>query len=251
MISNTVDSKQLLGTIYTIGNLQVAEMISDSGFDWVMIDMEHSTLSLESVQDSLPIFGGKLLRIIRVPGNDLICIKRVLDTGCDGIIVPMIKNSQEAERVIQSSKYPPVGQRSAGLTRAHRYGQDSNNYVNNSNSNIIIMIMIEHIEGVKNIDSILEVKGIDSIFIGPGDLSASMGLMGQVTHPDVITAIDYIKGKCNSIGLPYGIYTAIPEIINKELREGCKYLLSGVDIQLFSTAVNNYSKELYMLKQSK
>lgn len=75
--------------------------------------------------------------------------------------------------------------------------------------------------------------------------------MGQVNHPDVIAAIDYIKGKCNSIGLPYGIYTAIPEIINKELREGCKYLLSGVDIQLFSTAVNNYSKELHMLKQSK
>lgn len=250
MITKAVTPNQMLGTIYTIGNLQVAEMISDSGFDWVMIDMEHSTLSVDSIQNSLPVFGNKMLRIVRVPGNDNICIKRVLDTGCDGIIVPMIMNAQEAERVIQSSKYPPDGKRSAGLTRAHGYGRDSNKYLTGANQNVIIMLMIEHIKAVNNLDSILKINGIDAIFIGPGDLSASMGLMGQVEHPKVRAAIDTIKKKCDSVRLPYGIYTAVPEIIKSELRDGCKYMLSGIDIQLFSTAINEYSKELHTLRKS-
>jgi len=247
MILHNIKSNRFLGTIYTIGNLQVAEMISNSGFNWVMIDMEHSSLSIESVQEAIQVFGEKILRIVRVPGNDLIWIKRVLDTGCDGIIVPMVKNAEEAEKVIQFSKYPPEGKRSVGLTRAHGYGNPSDQYLTSANKNLIIMIMIEHIEGVNNIDSIIKVKGIDAIFIGPGDLSASMGLTGQVTHPDVKIAINIIKRKCMEAELTYGIYSEIPEILSSEYKDGCKYLLSGIDISLFSNALRKHSEFLHTL----
>ncbi|MCE5344806.1 MAG: hypothetical protein LLG13_00780 [Bacteroidales bacterium] len=239
--------KQMLGTIYTTGSLHVAEMISNSGFNWVMIDMEHSALSLEDVQEALQVFDKKIYRIVRIPGIDEILIKRILDTGCDGILVPMVKTAQEAARVIQASKYPPEGQRSVGLTRAHGYGQDSNYYLSHANENIHIMLQIEHIEGVKNIDSILKVKGFDSIFIGPYDLSASMGLIGQVTHPDVRAAIDQIKSKCNEFKVPYGIYGASPEALISEIKDGCTYLLCGLDILLFSFALKSTFEKLQEL----
>jgi 2-keto-3-deoxy-L-rhamnonate aldolase RhmA len=226
--------RPFLGTILTLASPEVAEIISLSGFNWVLIDMEHSTLSLESVQNALQILGDKVIKIIRVPGNDDIWIKRVLDTGCDGILVPMVKNAEEAGKVVISSKYPTEGQRSVGVTRAHKYGAAFNEYVTGSNEDLIIMIQIEHIDGVKNIDSILAVPGIDSIFIGPYDLSSSMGLMGQVDHPEVRAAIDLVKRKCKVAGLPYGIFGISPESLEKDLKDGCTFPLCGIDGSLLT-----------------
>jgi 2-keto-3-deoxy-L-rhamnonate aldolase RhmA len=238
-------NKQLIGTIYSNGSLQVAEMISRAGFDWVMIDMEHSVLSLEQVQNSLPVFGSEILRIVRVPCNDETWIKRVLDTGCDGIMVPMVKSSEEAEKMVSSSKYPPQGQRSVGLTRAHSFGQSFNEYMTGANSDLIIMAQIEHIEAVKNLDSILDVRGIDAIFIGPYDLSASMGLPGQVKHPRVMKAIHLIRQKCKDAGVPYGIFGSGPEAMTPGITEGCRYLLCGVDNSLFSSALKDLYERLH------
>jgi 2-keto-3-deoxy-L-rhamnonate aldolase RhmA len=248
MIVNKTSFKPVIGTIFTIGSPQIAEIISQSGFEWVLIDMEHSTLSLDSVQNALQVLGEKIIRIVRVSGNDEIWIKRVLDTGCDGILVPMIRNSDEAKKVVNSSKYPVEGQRSVGLTRAHKYGPGFQDYISRANDDLIIMIQIEHIEGVRNIDSILEVKGIDSIFIGPYDLSASMGLIGQVNHPEVRSAIDLIKKKCSAAGLPYGIFGANPESLEKEFKDGCTFLLCGVDLSIFS---DSYASVIERLNKSR
>lgn len=228
--------KPVLGTIYTLGSPQVAEIISKSGFEWVLIDMEHSTLSLDSVQTAIQVMGEKIIKIVRVPGNDEIWIKRVLDTGCDGILVPMVCSMEEASKAVISSKYPVNGHRSVGLTRAHRYGAGFNEYVSRANDDLIIMIQIEHIEGVKNIDSILKVNGIDAIFIGPYDLSASMGLTGEVNHPAVRTSIDLIKKKCKKAGLPFGIFGMDPLSLSDELNDGCTFLLCGIDTAIISNS---------------
>jgi 2-keto-3-deoxy-L-rhamnonate aldolase RhmA len=212
-------------------------MISQAGFDWVMIDMEHSALSLETIQISLAVFGQKILKIVRVPGNDEIWIKRILDTGCDGIMVPMINTGEAAERAVQSVKYPPEGRRSVGLSRAHGYGQSFKKYLDAANSEIVLMAQIEHIEGVKNIDSILRVRGVDSVFIGPYDLSASMGLAGEVNHPEVRKAIEIIKKRCDKAGIAWGIFCADPEALKQELKDKCTYGLCGIDISLFSNAL--------------
>ncbi|MBK7713241.1 MAG: 2,4-dihydroxyhept-2-ene-1,7-dioic acid aldolase [Bacteroidales bacterium] len=235
----------LAGTLLSISAPQVAEIISDSGFDWVLIDMEHSAISLESVQNALQIMGDKILKIVRVPGNDEIWIKRVLDTGCDGILVPMVNSAAEALKVVQYSKYPPEGRRSVGLSRAHSFGPGFSDYVENANKDLVIMIQIEHRDAVKNIDEILKVKGIDSVFIGPYDLSASMGLTGQLSHPDVKSAIKLIKDKCRKAGLPYGIFGMTPQGLIPEVKDGCTFLLCGVDAAIL---VNSYKDLLTTLK---
>jgi 2-keto-3-deoxy-L-rhamnonate aldolase RhmA len=239
--------RPLAGTLLSISAPQVAEIISDSGFDWVLIDMEHSAISLESVQNSLQIMGDKILKIVRVPGNDEIWIKRVLDTGCDGILVPMVNSAAEALKVIQHSKYPLEGKRSVGLSRAHRFGPGFSDYVQNANRDLVIMIQIEHKEGVRNIDEILKVKGIDSVFIGPYDLSASMGLTGQLAHPDVKAAIELIKDKCRQAGVPYGIFGMTAETLTPEIKDGCTFVLCGVDAAIL---VNSYKQLLKTLKSA-
>jgi 2-keto-3-deoxy-L-rhamnonate aldolase RhmA len=238
-------SKPMAGTLLSMSAPQVAEIISDSGFDWVLIDMEHSALSLESVQNAIQIMGDKILKIVRVPGNDELWIKRVLDTGCDGILVPMVNSAAEALKVIQYSKYPLMGRRSVGLSRAHSFGPGFSEYVENANRDLVIMIQIEHKEGVKNIDEILKVKGIDSVFIGPYDLSASMGLTGQLEHPDVKAAIQLIKEKCRKAGLPYGIFGMTAKSLIPEVSDGCTFILCGVDAAIL---VNSYKDLLKILK---
>jgi 2-keto-3-deoxy-L-rhamnonate aldolase RhmA len=245
MFTKGKSKKTMIGTLLSISAPQVAEIIAMSGFDWVFIDMEHSAMSLESVQNAIQIMEGKILTIVRVPLNDEVWIKRVLDTGCDGIIVPMVNSADEARKVVQASKYPLEGRRSVGLARAHKYGASFKEYVENANRDLVIMIQCEHKDAVKNFDDILKVKGIDSVFIGPYDLSASMGLTGQVSHPDVLKSIGLVKEKCRKTGMPYGIYSSNTDDMISEINTGCTFLLSGVDANML---LNSYTDLLKKLK---
>ena len=234
-----------IGTLLSMSAPQVAELIAMAGFDWVFIDMEHSAMSLESVQNAIQIMEGKILTIVRVPGNDEVWIKKILDTGCDGILVPMVNSADEAKKVVQASKYPPEGRRSVGLARAHKYGASFKEYVDNANKDILVMIQCEHKDAVKNFDDILKVKGIDSVFIGPYDLSASMGLTGQISHPDVQASINLVKEKCRRAGMPYGIYSSGTDDMILEIKTGCTFLLTGVDSNML---LNSYYDLLKKLK---
>ena len=238
--------KPMIGTLLSLSAPQVAEIIALAGFDWVFIDMEHSAMSLESVQNAIQIMEGKLLTIVRVPANDEVWIKRILDTGCDGILVPMVNTADEAERVVQASKYPPEGRRSVGLARAHKYGDTFTEYVENANRDLVVIIQCEHKGAVSNFDEILKVEGIDSVFIGPYDLSASMGLTGQISHPDVVASIRMVKDKCRKAGMPYGIFSSDIDAIKGEIEEGCTFLLGGVDT---SFLLNSFRAQLKELKE--
>ena len=235
----------MIGRLLSISAPQVPELIAMAGFDWVFIDMEHSAMSLESVQNAIQIMEGKILTIVRVPGNDEVWIKKILDTGCDGILVPMVNSADEAKKVVQASKYPPEGRRSVGLARAHKYGASFKEYVDNANKDILVMIQCEHKDAVKNFDDILKVKGIDSVFIGPYDLSASMGLTGQVSHPDVQASINLVKEKCRKAGMQYGIYSSGTDDMILEIKTGCTFLLTGVDSNML---LNSYYGLLKKLK---
>ena len=217
------------GTILSLPVPQAAEIMADAGFEWVLIDMEHSSLGLGEVHNIINAAGDRLLKIVRVPGNDEIWIKRIIDLGCDGILVPMVNTREAAEAAVSSSLYPPAGRRSVGLSRAHRYGPGFGEYVAGANSKLIVMIQIEHIDAVRNLDDILSVNGISAIFIGPYDLSASMGLTGQTGHPEVVAAIDTVKSKCNSARLPWGIFSLTPEGLDKHIADGCTYALCATD----------------------
>jgi len=236
--------KTLLGTIVTLSSPESSEIMSLSGFDWVMIDMEHSTLSISDVQHHIQALGNPVISIVRVPSNDDVWIKRVLDTGCDGIMIPMVKTSEEAEKAVRSARYPNVGSRSVGITRAHKYGLSFGDYVFKKSKEVRILIQIEHIEGVQNLDSIIRVEGISAIFIGPYDLSASMGLTGDVGNPKVQSVITSIKKICGEAGIPWGIFGMTTDVIKNEIGNGCTWALCGIDSVMLSRGAASIVEEV-------
>jgi 2-keto-3-deoxy-L-rhamnonate aldolase RhmA len=235
----------LIGTIISMAGPQSAEIMAAAGFDWVLIDMEHSSLSLEDVHNLLNGGGEKLITIVRVPGHDEIWIKRVMDLGCNGILVPMVNSGEEAARAVAAALYPPAGKRSVGVGRAHGYGQGFGKYVAGANSESIIMLQVEHIDAVRNIDAILSTKGLSAIFIGPYDLSASMGLPGEVNHPEVIRAIGVVKSKCREAGIPYGIFSMTPEGLTDHIADGCTYALCGIDAFMLASEAGRIVTKLH------
>jgi 2-dehydro-3-deoxyglucarate aldolase/4-hydroxy-2-oxoheptanedioate aldolase len=164
-----------------LGSTISSEILAEAGFDVVVADMEHSPLGLEKVISILQsVKGTGCMPFVRVPWNDMVVIKQVLDTGVCGIHVPYVSTKEEAEYAVKSCKYPPQGFRGiAGSQRAVSYGMNKEEYYNNANQQIIVMVAIETPEGVKNIDAIASVEGLDGIFIGPADLSTCMGYLGN------------------------------------------------------------------------
>jgi 2-dehydro-3-deoxyglucarate aldolase/4-hydroxy-2-oxoheptanedioate aldolase len=221
--------KPLIGTLLTLGVPAIAEMLSRCGFDWLWIDMEHAPLSLEQTQQLIQAKDDKCAAFVRIPANDEVWIKRILDLGADGIIVPQVRYAEEAERAVAATKYPPEGTRSVGIARAHGFGMDFANYVKQANERLMVILQIEHAEGVRNIDSILKVPGIDAIVIGPYDLSGSFGKLGQLSDPEVQMAIEAVHLACKQRGMPIGIFALQPEQGKAYLKKGYQLLALGID----------------------
>lgn len=218
------------GTIVTLQTPSVSEILSKAGYDWLMIDMEHSSLSLSDTQAHLQAMDKDCFSVVRIPVNEDVWIKRILDLGCSGIMIPMVCTAEEARKAVLSAKYPPVGRRSVGIGRAHGYGLGFEDYLEKANQEVKILIQIEHIQGVENLEEILQVEGIDALFIGPYDLSASMGLAGQTGHPEVVAAIQKVKAACESQQIPWGIFSTDADSLQKEKAAGGKWLLHSIDI---------------------
>jgi 2-keto-3-deoxy-L-rhamnonate aldolase RhmA len=223
------DGAPLIGTLVSLPLPEISEMLSQVGFDWLFIDMEHSTLSLSDAQRLLLAIQGDCNGLVRIAENSAVCIKQALDLGADGIIVPAVNSAEEARQAVQSAKYPPVGNRSVGIGRAHQYGFQFSDYVSQANATTAVIIQIEHIQAVRNLTEILAVPGIDGVFIGPYDLAGSMNRMGDVQHPDVQEAIQYVKAICRQQGMPIGIFTLRPDTIPTELTSGVRFMAVGTD----------------------
>jgi len=219
----------LIGIVIKLPCSETAEVLSHTGFDWFWIDMEHGALSLEKVQLIILANGGRCANLVRAPWNDTIWIKRVLDTGCDGIILPQVKTPQEVKYALEACLYPPQGSRSIGSGRVQNYGISVQEYLKTANENIVIILEIEHIDAVKNIESIIDVPGFDAILIGPFDLSGSMGVPGQINHPDVQKAINSVKEACLNKNIPVGIFTTDSQGALSAKEAGYSLIGVGVD----------------------
>ena len=230
------EGKPLVGTLLTMGVPIVAEMISRCGFDWLWLDLEHSPLSLEQAQHLIQAKSISCAAFVRAPANDEIWIKRILDLGADGIIVPQIKTADEAVKAVAASKYPPVGIRSVGIARAHSFGMDFAKYVQQANEQTLVLLQIEHVEGVRNIDAILQVPGVDAIIIGPYDLSGSFGKLGQLQDPEVQEAILTIHKACKRHEMPIGIFALQAEQGQDYLKQGYQLLALGIDAHYLWTS---------------
>jgi 2-dehydro-3-deoxyglucarate aldolase/4-hydroxy-2-oxoheptanedioate aldolase len=231
------EGKPLFGTIITLGQAAVAEMLSNCAFDWLWIDMEHAPLSLEKVQQLLQAKSDRCSALVRIPANDDVWIKRVLDLGADGIIVPQVKTGEEAERAVSAAKYPPIGIRSVGIARAHGFGMDFTNHVQEANNQIAVILQVEHKTAVQNIESIIAVPGVDAIVIGPYDLSGSLGKLGQIQDAEVQQAIESVRCACRRAKIPIGIFALNPDQAATYVAREYQLLAVGIDVHyLWSSA---------------
>lgn len=228
--------KPAVGTLITLDSTEAIETLTLCGFDWFFIDLEHSTLSLAAAQRLIEVIAGRATSLVRVPENSPAWIKRVLDLGCDGIIVPQVNSVAEAKAAVDAAKYPPLGRRSVGIGRAHRYGIGFADYVARANADTSVIIQIEHIDAVNAADAILAVEGIDGVQLGPYDLSGSMNALGQVQSEPVQAALRRAKGACKARGIPFGTFVLRPEAAAAEIADGCALIAIGTDTTLLASA---------------
>jgi len=215
-----------------------------AGFDCIWIDMEHSALSLQDTQALLQALSGRgVSSIVRVAWNDPVLLKRALDLGSDGIMIPLVNTKEEAQQAVSACLYPPAGIRGAGLGRAQEYGLALKEYLERANDEIVVIPQVEHIEAVGNVESILTVPGIGMMFIGPLDLSGSMGLLGQVSHPEVTEAIGRTLSACKSAGVPVGIYAGTAEAARERAADGFEFVAHGIDVMFLAEAAKQAAEE--------
>ena len=226
----------LYGTIITLPATEIVEIFSQAGLDWLFVDLEHSAMSIRDAQALLQTAGARTPCLVRVPANDEIWIKKALDIGAAGIIVPQVNRAEDAERAVQLCRYPPGGARSVGIARAQGYGTGFQEYVASANDEITVIIQIEHIDAVENISEILKVPGLDGLFIGPYDLSASMGKTGLTTDPAVQKAISQVKKCAGRADVPIGIFGATPEAVEPYIQAGYTLIAVGIDTMLLGKA---------------
>ena len=225
-------SQPLVGTVVTIGSPVIAEIMAIAGWDYIWFDLEHTPMGLETLQAMLQATNGyDVATIVRVAGNDEVLIKRVLDLGPEGIIVPLVNSAEDARQAIRFLRYPPQGIRGAGLGRAQGYGESgSGNYFDEANRRLAFIAQIEHIDAVNAIDDILAVDGVDACFLGPLDMSGSMGLLGQTSHPRVEEAERRVLAACQKAGISCGIMTMSPQQATDRLRQGYRTIGLGIDV---------------------
>lgn len=235
---------KLVGTMLTLPSPSVAEILSGLGFDWLFIDAEHAPFEARELQAILQTVGDATPCLVRVPSADETPIKRALDLGADGVIVPQVNTAEQAAQVVRFCRYPPEGARGVGIARAHGYGLKFQPYVGSANAQTTVVVQAEHIRAVENIEQIVAVPGVDAVLIGPYDLSASMGLMGQVEHPKVVAAIERVGEVCRAAGLKLGIFGVSAAAVRPYADQGYTLLVAGVDTLLLGEAARNLLAEL-------
>lgn len=219
----------LIGTLVSMDGRDSVDVLCRCGFDWLFLDLEHSSLSIGDAKAMLQVVGDRIPVLARVAANTPTDIHAALDIGCDGVIVPLVNSNADAKAAVKASKYPPDGARSVGIGRAHGYGSKFNEYLARANRETALIVQIEHREAVDNLGEILCVKGIDAVFIGPYDLSGSMGLLGQVTHEAVRAAIRQIRSQCDALGMPHGSFGMTASACEEAVRHGAKFVVVGTD----------------------
>ncbi|MEQ8505354.1 MAG: aldolase/citrate lyase family protein [Rhodospirillales bacterium] len=227
-----------VGSWLSLGNRSVCEMMATlGGFDWLVVDMEHTATDFQAMTDLIQITDlCGLEPLVRVGTNDPLLIKRALDAGAHGIIVPQVNTPEDARKAVASAYYPPRGNRGAGLFRAQGYSDDFDSYHRWAETEITVIAQIEHHEGVTNLEEIMATDGIDGFLIGPYDLSASLGHPGDFSHADVEAQLDRLADYARQGDKPAGIHVVSPDAahLRRRLEEGFIFIAYGTDMLFLS-----------------
>lgn len=227
------NGQQQIGLWSSFCSNLVADVLGSAGYDWIVIDMEHSANDMMSVLGQLQVYEAvDTTPVVRVTSNEPVVVKRLLDLGAFSLLFPMVQSAREAEMAVASTRYPPRGIRGVALgQRASGFGRVEN-YVECVEQGICVLVQIETMQALSRVREIAAVDGVDGVFFGPADLSADMGLLGKPGHPDVSAAIREAANQVKNVGKPVGILMADEQQAIGWLNEGFSFVACGADIGL-------------------
>ncbi len=233
----------LIGPMVCLGSPEVVEILCGAGFDWLFLEAEHAPASPQGLKNMM-IAARDVPCVVRLPNHDEIWVKRALDMGAAGVIVPQVNTAEQARAIVRYAKYAPEGQRGVGVSRAHGYGYAVADYIARANQDTAVIVQAEHIDAVRNIDAITDVPGIDAVLIGPYDLSASMGKMGQVNDAEVVAAIDTVARTARRKNLRLGFFGVSVDAVKSRLADGFTLIAAGVDTMMLGQAASEVCRAL-------
>lgn len=231
-INEIRSGKVSFGTWAQIGHPSSVEVLASAGFDWIAVDCEHTDIAINELTN---MFRGlsayDIVPMVRVKNNDEMAIRRPLDNGAVGVIVPLVNSAKEAMMAVSAAKYPPLGKRGYAFCRANEYGKEFDSYVDNINTQSLLFVMIETKEAVDAIDEILDVEGVDGVFVGTYDLSGSLSVIGKTDHPKVIQALAKVVESAKKHAKTAGIHMVMvtEETLKKNLDDGFTFIALGMD----------------------
>lgn len=234
--------RPVFGSWIQFGHTGVAEVMARAGFDWLAVDLEHSAIDVATAAALIQVIDlAGCVPLVRLSANDPTEAKRVMDAGAWGVIVPSVCSATEAQQAVEAVKYPPEGRRGVGLGRAHAYGARFVEAVEECREGSVIIPMIEQKEGVERVDEIVNVDGVDAVFIGPYDLSASYGVPGELSHPRVVEAMRRVVTAARARGKAAGIHVVHPPVaqVTERLDEGFRFIAYGGDMLFLTPAAND------------
>jgi 2-keto-3-deoxy-L-rhamnonate aldolase RhmA len=242
-----IEKELTVGSWLSLAHPAIAEIMARAGFDWLVVDLEHSVITIREA--------GELIRVIdlcgvaplvRLSANDPVQIKRVMDAGAHGIIVPMVNSAEEAGRAVEALRYPPKGHRGVGLARAQGYGTGFAAYAEWLQRESIVIVQVEHIKAVENLEAIMAVDGVDGFIVGPYDLSGSLGIPGQFDHPLMAEAMGRIKTFMRTSAKVAGYHVVEPVVdqIEQRVREGYRFLAYSVDFRMLDTCCRSSLRKI-------
>jgi 2-dehydro-3-deoxyglucarate aldolase len=241
------NKENTIGSWITIPHQSVIDILAEAGFDWLCIDLEHTAIDYNETQILIGFIQSRgMAALVRVSKNEEVVIKRVLDAGADGIIVPMVCTAEEARQAVAYAKYPPVGKRGVGLNRAQRYGFGFDEYKKWVADYQVVIAQIEHIEGVNNLEAIIGTPGIDGVFIGPYDLSGSLGIPGLYNEPIVVEALNRVEAICKQKGISMGYHVIEPdiELVKEKNKAGYDFIAFSTDFLFMGRTASKEMKKL-------
>lgn len=246
------DSKEIsVGSWLTLAHRGIAEIMCNAGFEWVCIDIEHTMIGTHEVGDLITTIDNKgKVPLVRLTENNPSTIKRIMDCGAHGIIVPMINSKNDVIKAYQAMHYPPLGIRGVGLSRAQGYGASFEQYKKDLLSSAILIVQIEHIDAVNNLEEILECKEVDGFIIGPYDLSASLGIPGQFDNPKFLQAMAKIAEVSKKFAIAGGLHIVEPDLerLQKIINDGYRFIAYSVDMRMLDVACRQATSKLKELK---
>ncbi len=239
--SKLYSGETCLGTFITIGSPDTVDILKNLDFDWLLFDTEHSYFSTSEVKNMLHAMGdSKVSSLVRIGQIDQYLVKRALDIGSEGLLAPLVNSPEEAEKLVRFAMYPPDGVRGAGPGRAAKYGLNMADYLATANQELLLAVQIETKEALANVKEILQTKRIDIGFVGPNDLTISLGLGTDRSNPKVIEAMEKVIKTCNDLGKIPGTLAVSPEEAKKFMKLGFKFLSLASDSRFLTAGARSF-----------